>query len=712
MMQQQSSSPSHSNYTQSITLTGMVGAVLTASLQFELKCANGEMFLITVGGGGGTNYDVVRNMDGLDRNRIPNPDPYNPGNPADELRKYIRPDTMVSVRGVEVEHQGQRAIWAQSVTLMVGEQGNYMFEDTHWWLTQIARFADEWLDDLFQDRRTYEWDDFSALYRTNLNILGMPTDDKVQECATLSRLNYGLSSAYLLTGAERYRLAAKAGVKYQRETFRSLSHDGKYCFWQFGKRQRETGANIIIGSENPDDAGTIPLYEQIYALAGLTQYFRISQDWSVLQDIHRTIRVFQDFYRDDPAFGYGGTGGYFSHLDPATLRPDVASLNQNQLRKNWNSVGDHIPAYLVNLILALDPVPQDARNTHESEELLEVCRSILKETSEIILDRFPDKDPAIPYVNERFFANWEPDHQWGWQQNRAIVGHNFKIAWNLTRTAHYYRTLATKGDADAAAHSSYADRLETFATELLDRMSEVGIDLLRGGCFDAVEREPVPGMPVQFAWSNTKDFWQQEQAILAYLILHGVTHNPDHLQHARAMMAFWNTYFLDHDNRGVFFRTTDMGMPVITGTYGQKASHAVAGYHSFELNYLAHTYICLYVRPEGRVQTPEGTSAFPVVDQNFCLFFRVEADCPHRSLNVLPDFVPPGSVEIASVVVGGVPREPEEFEKDKFQITLSDDDLDKQIMVEFRPLGGVNPAGRASEAIGAKDAFYDMEGKP
>jgi hypothetical protein len=60
----------------------------------------------------------------------------------------------------------------------------------------ISRSANEWLDDLFADRRTYEWDDFARLYRTNLNI-GQPMDDTVQECATLSRLIYGLSSCYL-----------------------------------------------------------------------------------------------------------------------------------------------------------------------------------------------------------------------------------------------------------------------------------------------------------------------------------------------------------------------------------------------------------------------------------------------------------------------------------------------------------------------------------
>jgi hypothetical protein len=262
-------------------------------------------------------------------------------------------------------------------------------------------------------------------------------DNSIQECATLSRLIYGLSSVYLLTGQERFRLAAKAGIKYQRETFRSLSHDGQRCFWNFGKRKQEDkykqamGAKIVMASENPDDYGTIPLYEQIYALAGLAQYYRITQDWEVLEDIQRTVTTFQTYYLDSRENGFDGLGGYFSHLDYTTLRPDVEALGDNRLRKNWNSIGDHIPAYLVNLILALDPPP------HQMEQLLRTCHKILDTTARLILEKFPDPDSH--YVNERFHADWTPDHHWRWQQNRAVVGHNLKIAWNLTRVANYYR---------------------------------------------------------------------------------------------------------------------------------------------------------------------------------------------------------------------------------------------------------------------------------
>lgn len=681
------STPSRHFFTQSTSLLGTVIACDGANASFTLRCRSGDEFHVQTSSE--TVFSVLRNMDDLDRDRLPNPAEYDPSKGvAEKVRKYITIGYMLVVSGILIESGGERRFDARNVTLLTGDQDQFVFEDTHWWLTQIAAFADQWLDDLFDARRSYEWDDFAKFYRTNLNIIGQPVDDKIQECATLSRLIYGLSSCYILTGGDRYLLAAKAGVKYQRETFRSLSHDGRYCFWQFGKRQRDRGAVMIMPSENPDDRGTIPLYEQIYALAGLCQYYRITQDWEVLEDVARTIRSYQDFYHDDPRFGYTGTGGYFSHIDYATLRPDVDALGQNKLRKNWNSVGDHIPAYLINLILALQPLPRGGKDHDLAERLLATCRQILDETTDLILTKFPDEHSK--FVNERFFADWTPDHEWGWQQNRGIVGHNFKIAWNMTRVANFYRCEAARLESDhkeqAQALADRAGKYEALAARLIANMTEAGIDQLRGGCFDALERQPSGGLPIEFTWGSTKDFWQQEQAILAYLIVHGKTRNPEHLHLAREMMTFWNMYFLDHDNRGVFFRVTDDGNPIIQGAYSQKAGHAVAGYHSFELNYLAHVYLRAYAHDKGKVRTMTGDAAFPIVDQNFCLFFHPDADSGHTTLNVLPDFLPPGAVKISSIRVGGVPRT--NFDDENFQIELERcEELGTQVVVEFRPMG-------------------------
>lgn len=639
------------SFNQTLTVTGIIVSVDFDKPSFSVEARSGDVFQAVVGPE--TYYSVVTNLDSLDRNRVAEPQVSGVSGPAYNLHKYAVQGRPVSVIGIYQQNAGAERFEARSVYLLHSDPTRYMFEETHWWPTQVTQMADRILDHLFDAKRSYTIDDFSEFYRTNLNILGQRIDDTIQECAVLSRLLYDLASAYMMTGAERYLMAARAAANYLREAFRSLSHDGRYCFWAYGRRrnvQGERGEYLLFASLGPDDVGTIPLYEQIYALAGLTQFYRITLDWEVLEDIRRTISSFQDFFWDSPAAkekGFAGTGGYYSHLDPATMRPDTmrdgTAAAENRSRKNWNSVGDHIPAYLINMILSLEPLPQgEVRRAFAP--LLKTCHTILEETSSLICEKFPD--PSLDYVIERFHADWSPDLSYRWQQNRAVVGHNLKIAWNLTRCAYYFQTRAKRlhdegKAAEADGYTKRSDRCLEVAQRLADRMGEVGLDKIRGGIFDCVERQPNGGMPTQFAWGATKDFWQQEQGILAYLILYGATSNAHYLRLARESSAFWNLYFLDRERQGYFFRTTENGLPILEGQYGMKSSHAI-GYHAFELAYLAHLYTRAYVSAGGGA------------DNSFCLYFKICSIKQQKSINVLPDFMPPGRVTITSVRANGV----------------------------------------------------------
>lgn len=656
---------------------GYVTEIKEQDSAFSIKCRSGDELLIHVARE--TRFQSMQNLDGIDRDRYPNPEDFSQ-NPAQLVKKYIHSDRLVAVEGVYLEDGDNRRLDALSVHLLQAFDGEFLFEQTHWWLTQIARLSDTWLGFLFPNKVTYEIDDF-RLYQTNLNIIGLRTDDNIQESSTLSRLIYGLSSAYLLTGSESYLSAARAGVQYQRETFRALTSDGKHCFWASGKRKTLYSYQLYMTSQNDDDRGTIPLYEQIYALAGLAQYYRITLDWEVLDDILRTIRTFNDYYLDlESKYGKDAFGDYFSHLDYATLSWDSQALGDNQGRKNWNSIGDHIPAYLVNLMIALEPLPITDGNYEEMQKFLEICKKILRTTSTIIIEQFPDPDENVPFVNERFSRNWEPDHDWRWQRNRAVVGHNLKIAWNLTRVANYYYFSADKVMAEnceeAERFKKLADDLMKLADKLGTTMANLGVDLFRGGIFDTLERNPNNNFPIEFPWSNTKDFWQQEQALLAYLILHGCSNESkeqkqEYLRLAQETAAFWNLFFLDQDSKGIFFRVTESGMPVIEGSYGNKGGHAISGYHAFELNYLAHIYISSYV-----------------TKQPFCLYFKPNKNCRQRSLNVLPDFVRPNSLQVNRINIDGGERD--SFDPDNFRITLSEKEFqlgsEAEIVVELKPL--------------------------
>ena len=695
------------NIHQTYTLLGIISSVNPQWREFTIRLRTGDEVLMRAGDT--IQFSVLENLDGLSRDRIPNPDNYHDEDIAQRLTKYLRVNDTIMTRGIVSEYGGKRHYEARSVILMHAEPGEFAFEDTHWWLTQVSRLADQWLDSLFGDKRTYQIDDFVELYRTNLNILGLPTDDNTQEMATLSRLIYGLSSAYLLTGAERYLAAATAGVSFQRETFRSLSHDGKSCLWAAARQRGKYGTQLQIASIDGGDAGTIPLYEQIYALAGLTQYYRITGSLEVLEDIRRTVAAFDLLFLDEigAADGAQGAGGYFSHIDPVTMGPDAPNLAQgvnNRLKKNWNSIGDHIPAYLLNLILALEPLPEGLEAALGG--FLSKCKKMLDMTSQLIVEKFPDPDPQCPYVRERFNADWSYDDKYDWQQDRAIIGHNLKIAWNLTRTANYYlveagRALEEGGAGEAAAnrHREKAERMVKLACRLADSMKSAGLDLARGGCYDAVERHPKNGLPMEFPWESTKDFWQQEQCILAYLILHNQTDHQEYLDLARDAETFWNIFFLDRNNRGVFFRTYENGVPVIDGSYSNKAGHAIAGYHAFELNFLAHIYT--------RISRAE----------HYCLYFKPDPNSRLKSINVLPDFFKPGEVELRRITVNGVKRS--SVDHDNFQIPLDDNDLGGFVAVEFRTkahqqvkraaAAGQGVQARGKIAVLIEDHFDDTE---
>lgn len=228
-----------------------------------------------------------------------------------------------------------------------------------------------------------------------------------------------------------------------------------------------------------------------------------------------------------------------------------------------------------------------------------------------------------------------------------------------------------------------ADRFLVFARQLADRMADVGLDKLRGGLFDLVERQPRNNMPIQFAYSCTKDFWQQEQGILAYLILHGATANDQkYLALARECIGFWNLFFLGRDRQGIFFRTTTDGLPIIQGSYAQKGGHAISGYHAFELNYLAYLYTRLFVCT--------GSQS----DNNFCLYFKVTHNGDKQTINVLPDFFPPDSIEIEKICFNGIDYTAERKPKapNAYQICIEHippgKDGTLEIAVQFRQRAG------------------------
>ena len=111
----------------------------------------------------------------------------------------------------------------------------------------------------------------------------------------------------------------------------------------------------------------------------------------------------------------------------------------------------------------------------------------------------------------------------------------------------------------------------------------------------------------------------------------------EYLRYAREGSAFYNAFFLDVEEGGIYFNVLANGLPYAQGTERGKGSHSMAGYHSFELCYLAATYTNLLIHKEP-------------MDFHFRPKPGGFAD---GILRVQPDILPAGSIRIDSVWIDG-----------------------------------------------------------
>jgi mannose/cellobiose epimerase-like protein (N-acyl-D-glucosamine 2-epimerase family) len=556
-----------------------------------------------------------------------------------QLRALMQPGRFIHAYGVFYPAEsGGTAFEAKHVLFFGQSADEYRFESPDWWLHQVRRIADFYLLAEFgQGATTFDFRN----YRTDLSMLGTKTNSTRQETDTISRLVYGLATTYLVTGGASYLEAATSGAHYLIDHLCAVDRSRHIAYWYHAIEVAADGTERkVLASEFGDDYDAIPCYEQIYALAGLTQVYRITGEPRIKEIIDLTINLFDRYFKDTTTFPDGTPRrGYYSHIDPVTFDPLSPALDDgtrtNRDRKNWNSVGDHIPAYLINLFLATG----DQRYA-----------TMLEEQCDTITKYFPDYDNS-PFVQEKFFGDWSKDQAYGQQQNRAIVGHNLKIAWNLMRV----NSLFPKAEYVA------------FAEKIAELMPAVGADPQRGGWYDMVERVVARGERFhRLVWHDRKAWWQQEQGILAYLLLDGVSGRPQYTKQAREGAAFYNAWMLDTGAGGVYFNVLASGVPYELGGERSKGSHSMAMYHSAELAYLSAVYGNLLVR-----------------QQPMDLFFQPHPGAFDGLLRIAPDLLPPGSVKLVQVWVNG--HEHADFDPEALTVRLPASTAAQTVRVALAP---------------------------
>ena len=165
---------------------------------FTLATTDGREIEIELAGN--ASAEVLRNLD----------EPY--VDATDHLAEMLQPGRYLFAYGVFYPDTGFEA----KRVIFVGRQtSGFRFEEPDWWIGQLESIA-----------RFYSRAQFGAgpvdfrNYRTMLRLGGDKTASHVQETDTISRLVYGIATAYLLTGEDRFLDIAERGTEYLRENMR------------------------------------------------------------------------------------------------------------------------------------------------------------------------------------------------------------------------------------------------------------------------------------------------------------------------------------------------------------------------------------------------------------------------------------------------------------------------------------------------------------
>jgi anti-anti-sigma regulatory factor len=121
---------------------------------------------------------------------------------------------------------------------------------------------------------------------------------------------------------------------------------------------------------------------------------------------------------------------------------------------------------------------------------------------------------------------------------------------------------------------------------------------------------------------------------------------------------------LDYEQGGIYFNVLANGQPYALGTERGKGSHSMAGYHSFELCFLASVYINLLVNKQS---------------MNF-YFSPNPSGLKDRILRVSPDILPQGAISIEEVTIDGVKYD--NFDAKNLTILLPD--VNQKVAVKVR----------------------------
>ena len=257
------------------TIGGYVDSYDKATRTFSMKTTDGRSFSVKLSAN--VYAKLMRNLT----------EPYLDS--TGQIEDLLKPGQYLLVYGTFYPEKGSYAFEAQEINFPGKKKDKYRFEEPDWWIKQAASICDFFIKAQFGDEAHIDYKN----YRTQISLAGAKTATFRQETDTISRLVYGLASTYMLTGEDKYLEAAEKGTQYLRDHMRFYDTDENIIYWYHGVDTDGKTETKVFASEFGDDYDAIPAYEQIYALAGPTQTYRITGDPTIMKDIqddHRPVR--------------------------------------------------------------------------------------------------------------------------------------------------------------------------------------------------------------------------------------------------------------------------------------------------------------------------------------------------------------------------------------------------------------------------------------
>ena len=370
----------------------------------------------------------------------------------------------------------------------------------------------------------------------NLSREGNPLPPWDKHPAMISRQVFGFTSAYLLSGNEKYLETAREGVNY----LLKYAWDKEYGGW----------FDLLDQSGNPKETTkTVP--NQLYTNVGLSLYYFATGDENVLKRIKESIRI-QKTYAFDKV-----NGGYYQAFS--------RNLSVSDSSKSKHSHYGYTSSLLINMMMI----------THDKE-----IGDFAEEQIQISFLKMADNKNG-------WFNGFPTPYDVRWNLTPAVFNNKEVISAGGQLTA----ALSILRMYEVTGKEIYRTRGITLGNQLTGS----AWDTKTGGWFDVIERKP----PFKPQDTSSVTWWIQSYGMYLQLHLYHITGEKRYLDSYQKMASFWDKYIIDKKFGGAFQNVTTAGVPITTNkAVAWKASYhemenALLNYLYLNL-YVSHKPVTLY----------------------------------------------------------------------------------------------------------------------